>query len=659
MNEIERDLRDILERKAGSVGGVAPRLPEAVRKRGRRRQAGTTAIGAFTVAAVALVSFAGLRSIDLGDADGGVPADDPWAGYEVFERTATIENFTIASPSDWYLVNQWPLGAYASAGSKSAVASRECDLTIPPDGGEPRGDCSDPSPVAIPSVDVAPLPMFMLSSDELGLGASPCTTGDLVPTGDDAVLEVAIDPAVIDAREAGVPTSKSPLWPVTFDESATEAGSCGVGYYVHFEIGAYPYLAFASFGPDATDEDRRVLFDAFSSMKVTEWAGTAPSSRTPGYVIAGGESAAGPWRLELREQTNAEFITNVQLDLVAAEGRGVQAGGPFVVYEEQPIEQAGGDPTFGAVSKEADRVELRSEGGPPPVGARIVPLPPSMPFDFDLFFGSYDADTPATAIALDANGQPLTTTSILDEVTHLPSNARWAPPVSMENEEVVMPITFPDGATAELVYPADLALEELNFYPDTYGVLDGKSSSCGWPVHASRYDPRGGWVRGEEPLDRYVATSNRVVELWEGTRGSEPYNYLLSRSGSWNVIVPCDSVTTIAGDTLTWAELVTTFESPDGLLVLEDAPPLDMHLGHEGATVRISGADVVVDLSSGRSGCERSEPDLGAGDGVVQWCIEPTGGVYVYANAFKPAQESFLERLVADLRIRAYRPVDG
>lgn len=62
----------------------------------------------------------------------------------------------------------------------------------------------------------------------------------------------------------------------------------------------------------------------------------------------------------------------------------------------------------------------------------------------------------------------------------------------------------PDGATAELVYPADLALEEPNFYPDTYGVLDGKSSSCGWPVHASRHDPRGGWVRGDEPLDRYV-----------------------------------------------------------------------------------------------------------------------------------------------------------
>ena len=30
MNDVERDLRELFERKAGSVGGVAPRLPERV-----------------------------------------------------------------------------------------------------------------------------------------------------------------------------------------------------------------------------------------------------------------------------------------------------------------------------------------------------------------------------------------------------------------------------------------------------------------------------------------------------------------------------------------------------------------------------------------------------------------------------------------------------
>ena len=73
-------------------------------------------------------------------------------GYEVFQRTATIEAFTVASPSDWYLVNQWPLSMLiaveGSGGSSSACvaapggAVQECDDT------PGRGDVlSDPRPV--------------------------------------------------------------------------------------------------------------------------------------------------------------------------------------------------------------------------------------------------------------------------------------------------------------------------------------------------------------------------------------------------------------------------------------------------------------------------------------------------------------------------------
>ena len=52
-------------------------------------------------------------------------------------------------------------------------------------------------------------------------------------------------------------------------------------------------------------------------------------------------------------------------------------------------------------------VELRPDDGSPTVAANVVPLPPSMPFDFDLFFGSYDADVPAQAVALDEDGAKL------------------------------------------------------------------------------------------------------------------------------------------------------------------------------------------------------------------------------------------------------------
>ncbi len=621
-------------------------------------------VSGVAVAALVVGSVGALRAVDTGADRQPMPGDDPWVGYEVFERTATIENFTITSPSDWYLVNQWPLGA-SLATTSSESNSGSCEMSIGP-GEESPGDmvCVDGTSSPAP-VDTTPLvPILLLSSNDLGLGTSPCAIGGLQPKGDDAVLEVAIDAAAIDAREAGV-ASTSPAWPVRFDESATEQGICGQGHYARFEVGIYPYVAFAAFGPDATEEDRRTLFDAFATMQVSEWTGTAPSSRTPGYVIAGGENAAGPWRLELRPSDGSDPDSNIALIAVQAEGGEVGLG-DVVLTDIEPIEQAGGDPTFGAVKKTATGVELRLEPGTPPINASIVPLPPSIPFGFDLFFASNPTDVPATAIAVDADGtaihpteptvEPPVVTTFLDDVLHLPEVERWAPRVTRDGDQVVMPVTFPDGASAELVYPSELALEELSVYPDTYGLLDGQSSSCGWPVHASRFDPRGGWVRGDGPLDRFESTTGQVVELWEGTRSSQPYNFLLSRAGSWNVIVPCQSVTTIAGDTASWAELITARESKDGLLVFPDVPPLDMHLRGEGATIRISGDDVVVDVSSGKARCDAGEPDLGWRDGVVQWCLEQSGGVYVYANAFEAARESFLEELVSGLEIRNYRP---
>ena len=104
MNDVEHDLRELLDRKAGSVGTVAPRLPDGVRARSRRRQFATTAMGTVAAVAIGVVSLAGLRAIDRAQPDSAVPAEDPWAGYTVFERTATVGTFTITSPSDAYLI---------------------------------------------------------------------------------------------------------------------------------------------------------------------------------------------------------------------------------------------------------------------------------------------------------------------------------------------------------------------------------------------------------------------------------------------------------------------------------------------------------------------------------------------------------------------------
>ena len=384
MNDVERDLRELFERKAGSVGGVAPKLPETVRKRGRRRQIGTTVVGAFTVVAVAVVSFAGLRAIDRGEPDGVIPAHDPWAGYDVFERTATIGNLTVTSPSDWYLVDQWWIGASTIT---SVSGTESC--AIGPDEQEQTCETVESStkPVRVPQG----LPVFQLSNVDPGLGMPRC--GQRLAAGE-AVLYVAVDN---DMMAAG---GMAPPWPVRPEDRSS--GACGAGMYASFSAGQVSYLAWMGFGEGIDGEDRGELMAAFEALHVGDGTLEPPRSPGPAYVIAGGENAAGPWTLEARASPPGALSSNVELTLVGAEGGSVVEG--FGV-PAVPIEQAGGDPTFGAVTKHADSVELRSDGVVEP--ARIVPVPPSLGSGFDLFFGSHEGDVVADAVALDADGHPL------------------------------------------------------------------------------------------------------------------------------------------------------------------------------------------------------------------------------------------------------------
>lgn len=244
--------------------------------------------------------------------------------------------------------------------------------------------------------------------------------------------------------------------------------------------------------------------------------------------------------------------------------------------------------------------------------------------------------------------------------TYLSVDERWAPPTYPEGDRLVMPVTFPDGTTAEVVYPSDLALEKLSVYPDTFA--DGGGRQCGWGVHATRYDPHVGWIRGAEPLTEHVGADGTTVELWEGTRDNEPYDYLVYRFGSWSVLVPCLGDGVIDQETLAvWAENLHGHESADGLLVLEGTPPLVLHPWRDqnGPALRFSNKDVIIDIRPLSDQCDPASGwggDTDAADGVVQWCVQPEGGIYVYANAFAPEGEDSLRALVDGLEVRVVRP---
>jgi hypothetical protein len=242
--------------------------------------------------------------------------------------------------------------------------------------------------------------------------------------------------------------------------------------------------------------------------------------------------------------------------------------------------------------------------------------------------------------------------------SYLPIGERWTPLTYAEGDRSVMAVTFPDGTSAELVYPPALGLERLSVYPDTYA--EGGPKRCGFPVHASRYDPRDVWITGEAPLAEHVRPDGATVALWEGTRDHRPYDYLVYRFGSWTVLVPCRGP--VDEEALAvWAENLHGRESADGLLVLEGTPPLTLHPWRDqnGPTLRMSDRNVVVDIRPLSEQCDPSTGwggDTDARDGVVQWCVQPEGSVYVYANGFTPRGEGFLGGLVDGLQVRRVQP---
>jgi hypothetical protein len=241
--------------------------------------------------------------------------------------------------------------------------------------------------------------------------------------------------------------------------------------------------------------------------------------------------------------------------------------------------------------------------------------------------------------------------------SYLGDSERWAPPTHLEGGRTVMPVTFPDGTRAELVFPPDLALEKLNVYPDTFAL--GGPRTCGLPVYGTQHDPHGqrSWFVGKAPLWEHVRPDGQTVQLWEGTP-AHGGNVLVYRFGSWTVLVPClDSAE--PEHLRFWAESLHGEASPDGLLVLDSTPPLVVNpwRNQHAATIRMSGNDIIIDLRTSTESCDDGNGgDRDADDGVVQWCIQPRGGIYLYANGFTLAAERLLQGLVEDLEVRRVRP---
>ncbi len=102
----------------------------------------------------------------------------------------------------------------------------------------------------------------------------------------------------------------------------------------------------------------------------------------------------------------------------------------------------------------------------------------------------------------------------------------FVPPTHSDGDLTVLPVTFPDGSTAELAYPPSLGLAEMGVRPYWVG--------CGGDFGFFHYEPFGSAYEGE-PLQTWTGSDGQTVGLWPGVKGNGPFDHLIWHFGGWTV----------------------------------------------------------------------------------------------------------------------------
>jgi hypothetical protein len=112
------------------------------------------------------------------------------------------------------------------------------------------------------------------------------------------------------------------------------------------------------------------------------------------------------------------------------------------------------------------------------------------------------------------------------------SGGGFSPPTYMEGDSVVMPVTFPDGTTAELVYPPALELSDMRVQPYSSGYGPGFARDF-LILDRPAADVLGGYEEAELLAD-YDSGQGGTVGLW---RLPPDGLSLVFEFGSWTVLV--------------------------------------------------------------------------------------------------------------------------
>jgi hypothetical protein len=325
VNDLERDLREVFHEDARRVPTPAS-APEGLRRSARRRQAvfgGAVALAGLTVVAGIVAGATTLLSMESGP--------EPVAMGP--KTTGTLNGITITYPQSWHLIDPDKAGLNGSPMMGESPLPRIVLALAPTEAPETFG-----CPARATEGDAAPL-LMTIQEEPLALDGPASTP-----------WPAELQPMSVDTSEAGC----------YLDWEFLRAGWTASDRTFEARVG---------FSPDARDEERAALEDAFASMTFEQSPGGL-TSVTLGTGTAGGEQ----WTLSANGDAGG-----IDLSLETSQGTGTgffsPATGPLgpasTVLGDGPDRQL---VAFGTIPTDVVRVEGTSADGSV-VDAEVFDIP--------------------------------------------------------------------------------------------------------------------------------------------------------------------------------------------------------------------------------------------------------------------------------------------
>lgn len=179
---------------------------------------------------------------------------------------------------------------------------------------------------------------------------------------------------------------------------------------------------------------------------------------------------------------------------------------------------------------------------------------------------------------------PATSSTAVDAAAEADSG--FVPSTYVQGGSVVMPITFPDGTTAELVYPPELDLSGMRVQPYSSGY--GPGFARDFLVFDKPVDDVIGGYEQAELLADYDDGDGGTVGFW---RLPPDGLYLAFQFGSWTVLVydyADEGAEMSDEDRALWATNFHGRNAEDGFLRLEAEAPLRLAAAGEHAGPELS-----------------------------------------------------------------------